>query len=50
MEEPAPSKPRERDAVEERLAKIRRMLTDRGQDVASLVRTWLHDQEEKKKR
>jgi flagellar biosynthesis/type III secretory pathway M-ring protein FliF/YscJ len=50
MEQPAPSKSKERDAIEERLARIRRMLADRGQDVASLVRTWLYDKEEKNKR
>ncbi len=35
-----------RETVEERVERIRLLLQDRGEDMAKLVRTWLHKEDE----
>jgi len=34
-----------RETVEERVERIRLLLQDRGEDMAKLVRTWLHSED-----
>jgi flagellar biosynthesis/type III secretory pathway M-ring protein FliF/YscJ len=41
QEEPKSS----RETVEERVERIRLLLQDRGEDMAKLVRTWLHSED-----
>lgn len=42
-EQPVEAPPADRD---ERLARIRRLIEGRGKDAASLVKTWLHQEQD----
>lgn len=40
-------KPKTQEQLKERLTRIQQLIVARGQDAASLVRTWLQQQEDK---
>lgn len=46
----AESKPKRQQAVKEQLVRVQQLVQTRGQDAASLVRTWLGKQQVKDKR